>query len=103
MRVLAARFPDRQRASQVLGWLHRRFPVDPRDVAIAPLGMLEHPKGSDTLLAGRFPEEWTDQVSELVSEAGGEIVANVDERWTRPRHSYSARSSYSEGLSRGRS
>jgi len=83
MRVLAARFPDRRRASTVLGALHRRFPVDPQDVAIAPLGVPGQASDGETLLAGRFPEELTDQVGEIVSEAGGEIVVDVDETWTR--------------------
>jgi hypothetical protein len=84
MRVLAARFPDRQRASTVLGALHRRFPVDPQDVAIAPLGVPGQASDGETLLAGRFPEELTDQVGEIVYEAGGEIVVDMDEARTRP-------------------
>ena len=84
MRVLAARFPDRRRASTVLGALHRRFPVDPQDVAIAPLGVPGEASHGETVLAGRFPEELTDQVGALVNQAGGEIVVDVDEEWTRP-------------------
>lgn len=84
MRVLAARFPDRRIASTVLGALHRRFPVDPQDVAIAPLGVPGQASDGETLLAGRFPEDLTDQVGELVNEAGGEVVVDVDEAWTRP-------------------
>jgi len=84
MRVLAAKFADRQRASTALGALHRRFPVDPQDVAIAPLGIPGQATNGDTVLAGRFPEELTDQVSQVVNEAGGEIVADVDEALTRP-------------------
>lgn len=84
MRVLAARFPDRRRASTVLGALHRRFPVDPQDVAIAPLGVPGEASDGEIVLAGRFPEEVTDQVGALVNQAGGEIVVDVDEAWTRP-------------------
>lgn len=84
MRVLAARFPDRRRASTVLGALHRRFPVDPQDVAIAPLGVPGKASDGETLLAGRFPEELTEQIGALVNQAGGEIVVDVDEAWTRP-------------------
>jgi hypothetical protein len=83
MRVLAARFPDRGRASTVLGALCRRLPVDQSDVAIAPLGVPGEASDGETLLAGRFPEELTDQVGTLVNEAGGEIVVDVDEAWTR--------------------
>jgi hypothetical protein len=97
MRVLAARFPDRRRASTVLGALHRRFPVDPQDVAIAPLGVPGQESDGEMLLAGRFPEELTDQVGEIVNEAGGEIVVDVDEAWTRP----STRLSDSPGQSMG--
>lgn len=86
MRVLAARFPDREHASAALGNLHRRFPLDARDVGIAPLGIPGEITHDDTLLAGRFPEERAAEVDLLIREAGGEIVANVDERWTRPRH-----------------
>jgi hypothetical protein len=85
MRVLAARFPDRDRASAVLGRLERTLQLRPPEVAIAPLGVVGGGDGEDTLLAGRIPEESADAVARLVREAGGEIVANVDERWTRPR------------------
>ena len=39
-------------------------------------------------LAGRFPDDSADTVVALVRDAGGEIVANVDETWTQPRRSY---------------
>ena len=93
MRVLAAKFADRRRASTALGALHLRFPVDPQDVAIAPLGIPGQATNGDTVLAGRFPEELTDQVSKLVNEAGGEIVADVDEAWTRPHSTLAVPSS----------
>jgi hypothetical protein len=86
MRVLAARFPDRDRASAVLDRLQQTIHVPRPDVAIAPLGMSN---GNDdeeqTLLAGRFPDERLPEITRLVREAGGEIVANLDERLTRPR------------------
>lgn len=84
MRVLAARFPDRERASAALGDLQRRFPLRPSDVGIAPLGTPADDTHDATLLAGRFPEEKRAEVDRVVREAGGEIVADVDERWTRP-------------------
>ena len=37
------------------------------------------------VLAGQFSDEEAAAVAELVREGGGEIVANVDETWTRPR------------------
>lgn len=88
MRILAARFADRNRASAVLGRLQRTLEVRPPDVAIAPLGIPGTTTTNETLLAGRFAEEQTEKVASLVHEAGGEIVVNVDERWTRPRHAH---------------
>ena len=37
------------------------------------------------VLAGRFADDSADTVVALVREAGGEIVANVDETWTQSR------------------
>jgi len=85
VRVLAARFPDRDRASAVLDRLKRSLDIAPPDVAIAPLGMPEVTDRDPTLLAGRFPDERTAEVTRLVREAGGEVVADVDEGSTRPR------------------
>jgi hypothetical protein len=85
MRVLAARFPDRDRAVAVLGRLQQTIHVFAPDVAIAPLGMSNGSDDEQTLLAGRFPDERLPEVTRLVREAGGEIVANLDERLTRPR------------------
>ena len=87
MRVLAARFPDRERASAALGRLHRRLPLDPSDVDIAPLGIPGEETGSETVLAGRFPDALAPEVDRLVREAGGEIVADIDERRTHRRPS----------------
>jgi hypothetical protein len=84
MRVLAARFPGREQASAALGDLNRRFALKPSDVGIAPLAIPEGTGNEYTLLAGRFPEDRTAEVDRVVREAGGEIVADVDERWTRP-------------------
>lgn len=84
MRVLAARFPDRERASAALEQIHRRFTLPPTDVAMAPLGIPGEATDKDTLLAGRFPDDGTVEVDRLVREAGGEIVADIDERWTKP-------------------
>lgn len=84
MRVLAARFPDREHASAALGRLYRRFALGPRDVSIAPLGIPGEATHDETLLAGRFPEERKAEVDELLRALGGEIVADIDERLTRP-------------------
>lgn len=85
MRVLAARFSDRRIASAVRDTLQRRLQVAPPDVDIAPLGIPGQPSSEVTLLAGRFSDAQAPEVAELVLEAGGEIVANVDEMLTRPR------------------
>ena len=86
MRILAARFPDRRRASEVKDLLRHKIDGDPPpEVDIAPLGVLGQESATDTLLAGRFADEQAPKVTELVHEAGGEIVVNIDESWTRPR------------------
>jgi hypothetical protein len=84
MRVLAARFSDRGRASAVCDLLRQRLQLDTPDVDIAPLGVPGQESQNETLLAGRFEDEVAPRVAEVVTEAGGEIVANVDETWTRP-------------------
>ncbi len=85
MRVVAARFSDRRIASAVREKLQRTLQVAPPDVDIAPLGIPGQPAIDATLLAGRFSDAQAPEVAELVREAGGEIVANVDESLTRPR------------------
>jgi hypothetical protein len=79
MRVVAARFAEPHQASAALVLLRRELAV--ADVAVAPLA---HPgeAGSEALLAGRVPDEVAATAVALVERAGGEIVADVDERWT---------------------
>jgi hypothetical protein len=72
VRVLAAKFPERNRASAVLSRLEYALAIHPPDVAIAPLGEPGSDIAGETLLAGHF------------NDGGGEVVANVDERWTVP-------------------
>ena len=80
--------------------LRRKLDGDPPpDVDIAPLGALDKASATDTLLAGRFDDAQAPQVAELVRECGGEIVANVDETWTRPRI-VSRRPSWSQSFNR---
>jgi hypothetical protein len=83
VRVLAARFPDRERASAALDALQRKLD-DEVKAEIAPLASME-PASTDTLLAGHFPEELKAEVCDIVAASGGEIVADVDARWTQPR------------------
>ena len=85
MRVVAARFPDPNRASAALSALRRHLPLSPRDAAIAPLGIPGASCDTDTLLAGHFHESDTLLVANVVRQQGGEIVADVDESWTLPR------------------
>ncbi len=85
MRVLAARFRDRRAASAVRDRLIQTVHADVPDVDIAPLGDPGQPDSNDMVLAGRFADEEASAVAELVREGGGEIVANVDEKWTQPR------------------
>lgn len=93
MRVLAARFPNRRLASAVRELLQHRLHPRPPELDIAPLGLLSEPADQSAdqptddcmVLAGRFLDEQALQVAALVREAGGEMVANVDEAWTRPR------------------
>jgi hypothetical protein len=84
MRVLAARFPQRNSASAVLSRLGHALAIHPPDVAIAPLGVPGSDIAGETLLAGRFPDERLPEVIRFVHDGGGEVVANVDERWTVP-------------------
>ncbi|HVM31049.1 MAG TPA: hypothetical protein VM305_09835 [Candidatus Limnocylindrales bacterium] len=85
VRILAARFPDREHAWQALESLHDRLDQSV-EAEIAPLASGANAEAEDTLLAGHFPEEQAPRVQEIVRQAGGEIVADVDERWTRPRY-----------------
>jgi len=83
---LAARFPNRERASAALDALRRRLRLRADDAAIAPLGIPGlGDEGDDTLLAGRFRENHLDVVKKTVTKAGGSVVTDVDEQWTRPR------------------
>jgi hypothetical protein len=79
MRVVAARFAEPDQASAALELLQRELSV--ADAAVAPLA---HPgeAGSDALLAGRIPDDVAPTAVELVERAGGQIVADIDERWT---------------------
>jgi hypothetical protein len=81
---VAARFPNRERASAALDTLRRRLRVRADDAAIAPLGIPGlGDDGDDTLLAGRFRENSVGLVRRTLTNAGGDVVADVDERLTR--------------------
>jgi hypothetical protein len=86
LRVLAARFPDRQRAAKALRALRVHFGLAEDDADIAPLGTPGRgDEGEQTLLAGRFDDAQTEFVRTVVADSGGHVVADVDEQWTRPR------------------
>jgi hypothetical protein len=80
MRVVAARFPEPSQASAARDLLQRE--LENADVKVAPLGHPGEAGSGDAVLAGRFPEEVVDIAVELVESAGGEIVADIDERYT---------------------
>ncbi len=85
MRVLAAKFADRRIASAVRDVLQRRMHLEQWDVDIAPLATGDERAADDTLLAARCPDQVCAETAALLQDAGGEIVVNVDEQWTRPR------------------
>jgi hypothetical protein len=84
MRVLAAKFPDRERAWAALSSIQQEIDNGVQ-VDIAPLAAETPAADNVTVLAGHFDEETTPEVVQIVEATGGEIVADVDERWTLPR------------------
>jgi hypothetical protein len=82
MRVLAAAFEDPTAARSALEELRDRFGLLPDDAGIAPLGDDRHDAGR-TVLAGRFGDDEVERIREVVAQHGGEVVSDVDERWTR--------------------
>jgi hypothetical protein len=82
MRVLAAAFPNAPAARSALDELRGRFGPAGVDSSTAPLGNGD-PSGSRTVLAGRFPDEAVPEISAIVAHHGGQVVSDVDERWTR--------------------
>lgn len=80
MRVVAARFSKPSQASAARDLLCRE--LNPPDVEVAPLAHPGEALTGDALLAGRFPDEVAPDAVRLVVRAGGEIVVDIDERWT---------------------
>lgn len=83
MRVLAARFRDRDAARGVLELLRDRLPLGVSDADIAPLAGAADPTRGEALLAGRFREARVPEVIRVIEDAGGEILADVPETWTK--------------------
>lgn len=84
MRVLAAKFPDRERASAALASLQQEL-NNGLEADIAPLAVDER-HADAMLLAGQFNDEMKPEVTTIVEASGGEIVADVDVAWTVPRY-----------------
>jgi hypothetical protein len=86
VRVLAARFRNRETAAAALRAIRERLRLDIEDAAIAPLGWPGRDDAAEeTVLAGRFQDHHTFSVRDLIGRHGGVVVADVDELWTRPR------------------
>ena len=82
MRVVAARFSAVESATAALDLLQRE--LDTTDAAVAPLAHPGELLSGEALLAGHFQDDVARVAIDIVERAGGEIVANVDERWTGP-------------------
>jgi hypothetical protein len=82
MRVLAVAFAERSAAIRALDALRLRYGLEPTDASVAPLGS-DGASTARTVVAGRFRDEVVDDVRRYVTELGGEVVSDVDERWTR--------------------
>lgn len=86
MRVLAAKFVDREAAIRVLEQLRAAYDLGPHDADIAPFHETEDGRdGTITLLAGRFHDARLNAIRDAIDRAGGTVVADVDEGWTHPR------------------
>src|SRR4051812_30619256 len=96
MRVVAARFAEPDKASAALDLLRRELAV--ADLAVAPLAHPGEAGSADALLAGRVPDEVAPTAVALVEDAGGEIVADIDESWTGSNASVTAAYSPASGL-----
>ena len=81
MRVLAVAFEDARSARQALEELQRRYALGPEDASLAPLGGRDDGAAA-VVLAGRFADEVVPDIRALLAERGGEVVSEVDERWT---------------------
>lgn len=85
VRIVAARFGDETAAQKAVAVLRSLLDLGATDVSVAPLGGVDQPAGPTSLLAGRFVDPRVSEVREIIRQAGGEIVADLDEGWTRPR------------------
>ena len=82
MRVVAARFSESSQASAARDMLERE--VDHAGIEVAPLAHPGEEAKGDALLAGRFTDAQAQIAVKLVQRAGGEVVVDIDERWTGP-------------------
>ncbi|MBA3777916.1 MAG: hypothetical protein H0X16_01165 [Chloroflexi bacterium] len=93
MQVLAATFANEHTARTVEAELRRRYELGPSDIDVAARGTAGAEDSHAVVLAGRFLEDRIGDVRAIVEELGGEIVAVVDERWTKPRSNITQRAS----------
>ncbi len=82
MRVLAAAFEDPSVARHVLDELRHRYGLRPTDVSMAPLGSGDQ-RPPLVVVAGRFYDEVVSDIHATVRRHGGQVVSDIDERWTR--------------------
>lgn len=86
VRVLAAKFVDRDTAVRVLEQLRAAYDLGPADADVAPFHETdEADPDATTLLAGRFHDARANAIRETMRGAGGTVVADVDEDRTQPR------------------
>jgi hypothetical protein len=87
MRVIAARFAEARAATRLEADLRARFELGPGDIGVAPLGGADDAPDAHLVVAGRFHDARVGEVLRLIQQAGGTVVADVDEVWTKPRPS----------------
>jgi hypothetical protein len=90
VRVIAATFKDDESADRALEELRAECDVAEQDAELAPLGAAGMESDDSLVLAGRVPDDRTEQVRELVARHGGTVVTEVDAaitgmRWAPPR------------------
>jgi hypothetical protein len=78
VRVIAATFKDDESADRALEELRTECAVAEHEAELAPLGAAGTESDDSLVLAGRFPDERSEQVRELVKRHGGTVVTEVD-------------------------
>ena len=78
MRVIAATFKDDESADRALEELRTECDIGEADAELAPLGAAGMESEDSLVLAGRFSDDRSWQVRELVERHGGTVVTEVD-------------------------